>query len=116
MINVPPGQDLHTAVWTGSQMIVWGGYGESNFANTGGRYNPSMNSWTTTSTANAPTARSSHTAVWTGTEMIVWGGFNRALSILVGDMIPAWTVGCQQAVTAHHQRESPTPRYGPAVK
>ena len=76
IINVPPGQYLHTAVWTGSHMIVWGGYGESNFANTGGRYNPSMNSWTTTSTANAPTARSSHTAVWTGTEMIVWGGFN----------------------------------------
>ena len=42
--------------------------------NTGGRYNPSTDSWTATSTNNAPDARASHTAVWTGSEMIVWGG------------------------------------------
>jgi len=42
--------------------------------NTGGRYNPGTDSWTTTSTTNAPTARADHTAVWTGSEMIVWGG------------------------------------------
>ena len=65
-------------------MIVWGGYGESNDANTGGRYNPSMNSWTTTSTASAPAARSSHTAVWTGGEMIVWGGFGDSGSLNTG--------------------------------
>ena len=55
-------------------MIVWGGYEGSNYWNTGGRYNPSTNSWTATSTTNAPAGRSSHTAVWTGSEMIVWGG------------------------------------------
>ena len=43
--------------------------------NTGGRYNPSTDSWTATSTTNAPAARAHHTAVWTGSEMIVWGGF-----------------------------------------
>jgi len=63
----------NTAVWTGSEMIVWGGYGGSSL-NTGGRYNPSTDSWTATSTTNAPDARSAHTAVWTGSEMIVWGG------------------------------------------
>jgi hypothetical protein len=42
--------------------------------NTGGRYNPSTNTWTATTTTGAPTARTGHTAVWTGTEMIVWGG------------------------------------------
>jgi hypothetical protein len=63
------------AVWTGSEMIVWGGYdGSSNGSNTGGRYNPSTDSWTATSTTNAPAARITLTAVWTGTEMIVWGG------------------------------------------
>ena len=25
--NAPSGRDGHTAVWTGSEMIVWGGYG-----------------------------------------------------------------------------------------
>ena len=44
--------------------------------NTGGRYNPSTDSWTATSTTNAPSARDDHTAVWTGSEMIVWGGYD----------------------------------------
>ena len=56
-------------------MIVWGGLDNGgNDLNTGGRYNPSTDSWTATSTTNAPAARYSHTAVWTGSEMIVWGG------------------------------------------
>src|SRR5207247_2468131 len=68
-----------TSVWTGSQMIVWGGdfrdnFGVDHYVNTGGRYNPSTNSWTLTSTTGAPDARTVHTAVWTGNQMIVWGG------------------------------------------
>ena len=74
-INAPCPSD-HTAVWTGSEMIVWGGYDASTFLNTGGRYNPSTDSWTATSTTNAPDARDDHTAVWTGSEMIVWGGYH----------------------------------------
>src|SRR4029079_18076451 len=64
----------HTTVWTGSEMIVWGGNLRGNPTNTGGRYNPGTNRWTATSTTNAPAARDFHTAVWTGSEMIVWGG------------------------------------------
>ncbi len=74
--NAPAGRYLHTAVWTGSEMIVWGGYDGISFLNTGGRYNPGTDSWTATSTTNAPAARFIHTAVWTGSEMIVWGGAN----------------------------------------
>ena len=44
------------------------------YFNSGGRYNPSTDSWTATSTTDAPAARAGHTAVWTGSEMIVWGG------------------------------------------
>ena len=55
-------------------MIVWGGNDFGSGLNTGGRYEPSTDIWTTTSTLNAPEARTSHTAVWTGSEMIVWGG------------------------------------------
>jgi N-acetylneuraminic acid mutarotase len=73
--NAPVGRDGHTAVWTGSEMIVWGGF-DGDYLNTGGRYNPSTDSWTATSTVNAPSARELHTAVWTGSEMIVWGGLN----------------------------------------
>jgi N-acetylneuraminic acid mutarotase len=73
-VNAPAGRYYHTAVWTGSEMIVWGGYDGNAVVNTGGRYNPSTDSWTATSTTNAPSARGSHTAIWTGSEMIVWGG------------------------------------------
>jgi len=74
--NAPTARVFHTAVWTGSEMIVWGGYDGAHHFDTGGRYNPSTDSWTGTSTTNAPTGRYNHTAVWTGTEMIVWGGTN----------------------------------------
>ena len=72
--NAPSARDSHTAVWTGTEMIVWGGHQQPDVLNTGGRYNPSTDTWTATSTTNAPDARTDHTAVWTGTEMIVWGG------------------------------------------
>jgi len=72
--NVPTGRYSHTAVWTGTEMVVCGGTDFQSYFNTGGRYNPSSDSWALTSTINAPSGRASHTAVWTGSEMIVWGG------------------------------------------
>jgi N-acetylneuraminic acid mutarotase len=74
LVNVPDGRGLHTAVWTGTEMIVWGGNNETDYPLTGGRYNPIADIWMATSTTNPPTGRSDHTAVWTGSEMIVWGG------------------------------------------
>ena len=69
-------RDSHTAIWTGTEMIVWGGAytWATEYQNTGGRYNPSTDSWTATSTVNAPSGRWGHNAVWTGSEMIIWGG------------------------------------------
>ena len=58
LTNAPNARYSHTAVWTGSEMIVWGGTDVlQDFFNTGGRYNPRTDSWTATSTTNAPTAR-----------------------------------------------------------
>jgi hypothetical protein len=38
--NTPEARYLHTAVWTGNEMIIWGGIAEgSSNVNTGGRYN-----------------------------------------------------------------------------
>ena len=59
-------------------MIVWGGTGGGGL-NTGGRYNPTSNSWTAVTTTGAPAARYRHTAVWTGSEMIIWGGSGSGL-------------------------------------
>jgi uncharacterized delta-60 repeat protein len=73
LTNVPAKRTNHVAVWTGSEMIVWGG-SDGSLWNTGGRYNPGTDSWAATSTTNAPPGRAYYTAVWTGSEMIVWGG------------------------------------------
>ena len=72
--NAPAARYNHTVVWTGSKMIVWGGWDDTNSFNTGGRYDPNGDSWDATTSTNAPSVRRNHTAVWTGSEMIVWGG------------------------------------------
>lgn len=66
----------HSAVWTGSRMIVWGGYSiqSSSFLSSGAIFDPSNNSWAAVSTQGAPSARGYHSAVWTGTRMLVFGG------------------------------------------
>jgi hypothetical protein len=72
--GAPSPRMSHAAVWTGSEMIVWGGLSGIVYLNSGGRYAPSTDSWTETTTTGAPSPRTSHAAVWTGSEMIVWGG------------------------------------------
>jgi len=76
--GVPEARDRHVAVWTGTELFVWGGWKQAvGQINTGGRYNPSTDSWVATSTgANVPSARDGSTAVWTGSRVIVWGGGN----------------------------------------
>jgi len=73
--GAPCERRLHTAVWTGSEMIVWGG-GSSDLSAwyTGGRYNPATDSWIETRRPVGPMGRRGQTGVWTGNEMIVWGG------------------------------------------
>jgi len=64
-------------VWTGTELIVWGGYGDT-YLNTGGRYDPATDTWVATTVSGAPSARRQHTAVWTGRELIVWAGRNES--------------------------------------
>ena len=63
--NAPTARAGHTTVWTGSEMIVWGG-GASGpvYFNTGGRYNPSTDSWTATNATNAPDVRAASSVDW----------------------------------------------------
>ena len=74
--GAPEGRAAHSAVWTGSEMIVWGGeigLGGPTVS-TGYRYNPTTDAWASISNVNAPSPRQFHTAIWIGNEMIVWGG------------------------------------------
>ncbi len=79
-LGAPSERDSHTAVWTGSRMVVWGGiyrdYVTFYYLDSGGRYDPATDTWTSTVAAGAPSGRYSHAAVWTGSRMVVWGGRN----------------------------------------
>ena len=70
--GAPTARSVHTSVWTGAEMIVWGGLNSIGL-DTGGRYDPATDAWLATSTVDVPAGRTEHTAVWTGTEMIIWG-------------------------------------------
>jgi N-acetylneuraminic acid mutarotase len=72
------GRSGHSAVWTGTEMIVWGGTAHPTSNDPphladGAAYDPAMDSWRII--APAPIApRREHVAVWTGREMLVVGG------------------------------------------
>ena len=82
-VNAPGARDHHAAVWTGTEMILWGGFINDGITPTGGRYNPVTDIWTPTNIADSPITRQSPIAVWTGTEMIVWGGYEW---LFIGDL------------------------------
>jgi hypothetical protein len=73
-LGAPAARQRHSAVWTGSRMIVWGGSGASTRLASGGVYEPGADAWSSTSLTGAPAARERHVALWAGREMIVWSG------------------------------------------
>lgn len=74
--NAPAGRAGLQAVWTGTAVLVWGGFGEGGFLNSGARFDPAEQRWLPMTTANAPAGRDGHIAVWTGRRLLVWGGRN----------------------------------------
>jgi hypothetical protein len=81
-VDGSPGWNIYrvgvSAVWTGSEMIVWGGRDSGElFRGDGARYDPVGDQWTPVAPEGAPAARAYHTAVWTGGAMVIWGGFSR---------------------------------------
>jgi hypothetical protein len=66
-----------TAVWTGSEMIIWNSKsdGINLQIGTGKIYDPVSSSWRNVTSKNAPGKSYYHTSVWTGKEMIVRGGY-----------------------------------------
>jgi len=64
----------HTAIWTGSQMIVWGGTNAPAVTVGGGGYDPIEDLWTPATEVDGPGVRVGHSAIWTGERMLVWDG------------------------------------------
>lgn len=68
-----------SVVWTGTEVIAFGGFTGDASSLIYRRYDPALDQWSYLSPAGAPSARWGHTATWTGTEMIVWGGRSTGL-------------------------------------
>jgi hypothetical protein len=84
--GAPSARNCAATAWTGTEMLVWGGYDGTSEINTGGRYNPTTDTWgAAISTAGAPAARTCASAVWSGSEMIVWGGYDLTLATAFAD-------------------------------
>jgi hypothetical protein len=86
--NGPSPRYDHTAVWTGTEMLVWGGQSyrsrtsaggtgdilEYCVRNDGARFDPATNRWRPLSGMQAPSVRLEYASTWTGREFIIWGG------------------------------------------
>lgn len=67
------GRYHNVAVWSGDEMLVWGGWvGESSTSADGAAFDPRTREWRRL--ADSPLVNAHRTAVWTGKEMILWGG------------------------------------------
>lgn len=84
--GAPSGRDAPNAVWTGREVIVWGGLGDAIRARPsaaptgrvgftdGARYDPRTDTWSKLSDAGAPSARGEPVIGWTGTSFLSLGG------------------------------------------
>lgn len=72
-----PGREAAATVWTGTEMLVWGGTTGQMLLADGAAYNPAEDSWRPL--AGSPLSpRTGSAAAWSGREMLVWGGADTA--------------------------------------
>ncbi len=77
-----------STVFTGTEVLVWGGQDATGFSQRGARWNPTTHAWAAMATPDGSDlatrpfvkARNGQLAAWTGSEMVVFGG--------VGDLGP----------------------------
>ena len=73
--NGAPSKRIYPAmVWTGREMILWGGGNSTGGLNDGARYDPTSDSWKPMRSEGAPGPRIMPFAAWTGKEMVLWSG------------------------------------------
>lgn len=73
-----PTRDDPVVVWTGQEIIVWGGHSGSHDGVVdadGAAYDPSTGKWRVLPAAPI-TGRVGPAAVWTGSEVLIWGGYD----------------------------------------
>jgi hypothetical protein len=100
------GRAFHSAVWTGSKMLIWGGGKTSNVFGDGAAYDNANKTWKLLSTVGAPAPRRQQMSVWTGDKMLVWGGWDNNVRFNNGaaydPVADTWTPMATSPLTARH--------------
>ncbi len=78
--NGPGHRARYSACWTGTEIIVFGGYNGGAWVNTGARYNPATDTWRSMASNPQRSGWGDHCFAWTGTEMIIAGGHDTAVT------------------------------------
>lgn len=76
MDGAPSPRSHVSSIWTGTELLVWGGVETKSGATAkgGARYDPLTDTWRPISSHDAPTTNKNTAAIWTGSQMIVWSG------------------------------------------
>jgi hypothetical protein len=107
--RIPPapirGRTSHVAVWTGTEMLVWGGGDFRQSLGDGAAYDPEGHTWRVL--PPAPIApREQAVAVWTGREMVVTGGAfvsgSRAAVAAYDPVADRWRIAAEPPVEGRH--------------
>ena len=96
------GRHGQVAVWTGSELMIWGGDRPGRFA-TGAAYDPATEGWRLVAPGLLEN-RSGAAAVWTGREVLAWGGLSPGGYLADG--------GAYDPGTDHWRLLSPSPLRG----
>lgn len=98
-------RDRTATVWTGRELLVWGGTSQDAPLADGAAYDPAKDSWRTIA-ASPLGRRGEPVAVWTGQAMIVWGGGETADGALYDPAANTWRklaagpLGAREGATA----------------
>ncbi len=71
--GAPSARTVPGALWTGTRLLVWGGYDGAPLGD-GASYDPASDTWSPLPATGAPSARQGHAVAWTGQELLVAGG------------------------------------------
>jgi hypothetical protein len=79
--NNPPGRKDPCLAWSGSELLVWGGWRlsddiELRYFNELYRFDMGAGRWTQSVAPGAPIGRAANAATWTGEEWVIWGGYS----------------------------------------
>jgi hypothetical protein len=72
--GAPTPRSGHMAVWTGSEMLIFGGETATGPTSTGAAFHPGTGKWRPLANVGSPLPRSEGSGVWSGTELLVFGG------------------------------------------